>query len=64
MTNHNTPQLSGMDSAKHCAAFPGLSALSATTVHVQGQFVFFSIAVFKFVGFQVFTAMTEELSAT
>jgi hypothetical protein len=32
MTNHNTPQLSGMDSANHCAAFPGLSALSTTTV--------------------------------
>jgi hypothetical protein len=33
ITNHNTPQLSGMDSANHCAAFPGLSALSTTTVH-------------------------------
>jgi hypothetical protein len=32
MTNHNTPQLSGMDSANHCAAFPGLSALSITTI--------------------------------
>jgi hypothetical protein len=32
MTNHNTPQLSGMDSANHCAAFPGLSALSTTTI--------------------------------
>jgi hypothetical protein len=32
MANHNTPQLSGMDSANHCAAFPGLSALSTTTV--------------------------------
>jgi meiotically up-regulated gene 157 (Mug157) protein len=32
MTNHNTPQLSGMDSANHCATFPGLSALSTTTV--------------------------------
>jgi hypothetical protein len=32
MINHNTPQLSGMDSANHCAAFPGLSALSTTTV--------------------------------
>jgi hypothetical protein len=24
MTNHNTPQLSRMDLAYHCAAFPGL----------------------------------------
>jgi hypothetical protein len=32
MTNHNTPQLSGIDSANHCAAFPGLSALSTTTI--------------------------------
>jgi hypothetical protein len=32
MTNRNTPQLSGMDSANHCAAFPGLSALSTTTI--------------------------------
>jgi hypothetical protein len=32
MTNHNTPQLSGMDSANLCAAFPGLSALSTTTI--------------------------------
>jgi hypothetical protein len=32
MTNHNTLQLSGMDSANHCAAFPGLLALSATTI--------------------------------
>jgi hypothetical protein len=31
MTNHNAPQLSGMDSANHCAAFPGLSALSTKT---------------------------------
>jgi hypothetical protein len=27
MTNHNTPQLSRMDLANHCAAFPGLSRL-------------------------------------
>jgi hypothetical protein len=33
MTCHNTPQLSGMDSANHCAAFPGLSALSTTTIY-------------------------------
>jgi hypothetical protein len=33
MTNHNTPQLSGMDLANHCAAFPGPSALSTTTIH-------------------------------
>jgi hypothetical protein len=32
MTNHNTPQLLGMDSANHCAAFPGLSAQSTTTI--------------------------------
>jgi hypothetical protein len=32
LTNHNTPQLSGMDSANHCAAFPALSALSTTTI--------------------------------
>jgi hypothetical protein len=36
MTNHNTPQLSGMDSANHCAAFPGLSALSTTTISHAG----------------------------
>jgi hypothetical protein len=35
MTNHNTPQLSGMNSANHCAAFPGLSALSTITVRSQ-----------------------------
>jgi hypothetical protein len=35
MTNHNTPQLSGMDSANHCAASPGLSALSTTTIHYE-----------------------------
>jgi hypothetical protein len=28
MTNHNTPQLSRMDLANHCAAFPGLSRLN------------------------------------
>jgi hypothetical protein len=28
MTNHNTPQLSRMDLANHCAAFPGLSLLN------------------------------------
>jgi hypothetical protein len=33
MTYHNTPQLSWMDSANHYAAFPGLSALSTTTIH-------------------------------
>jgi hypothetical protein len=42
MTNHNTPQLSGMDSANHCAVFPGLSALSTTTVH--SYIVWFSIS--------------------
>jgi hypothetical protein len=35
MTNHNTPQLSGMDSANHCAAFTGLSALSTTTIYTR-----------------------------
>jgi hypothetical protein len=34
MTYHNTPQLSGMDSVNHCTAFPGLSALSTTTIQV------------------------------
>jgi hypothetical protein len=28
MTNHNTPQLSRMDLASHCTAFPGLSGLN------------------------------------
>jgi hypothetical protein len=28
MTNHNTPQLSRMDLANHCATFPGLSLLN------------------------------------
>jgi hypothetical protein len=32
MTNHNTSQLSGMDSANHCAAFPGLSRLNTRAV--------------------------------
>jgi hypothetical protein len=32
MTNHNTPQLSRMDLANHCAAFPGLSLLNTRTV--------------------------------
>jgi hypothetical protein len=32
MTNHNTPQLSRMDLAKHCAAFPGLSRLNTRAV--------------------------------
>jgi hypothetical protein len=35
MANHNTPQLSGMDSANHCAAFPGLSVLSTTTIRLK-----------------------------
>jgi hypothetical protein len=35
MTNYNNPQLSGMDSANHCAAFPGLSALSTTTRYIH-----------------------------
>jgi hypothetical protein len=32
MTNHNTPQLSRMDLANHCAAFPGLSLLNTLAV--------------------------------
>jgi hypothetical protein len=32
MTNHNTPQLSRMDLANHCAAFPGLSRLNTRAV--------------------------------
>jgi hypothetical protein len=28
MTNHNTPQLSRMHLANHCAVFPGLSLLN------------------------------------
>jgi hypothetical protein len=32
MTNHNTPQLSRMDLANHCAAFPGLSLLNIRAV--------------------------------
>jgi hypothetical protein len=32
MTNHNTPQLSQMDLANHCAAFPGLSLLNTRAV--------------------------------
>jgi hypothetical protein len=30
--NHNTPQLSRMDLANHCAAFPGLSLLNTRAV--------------------------------
>jgi hypothetical protein len=33
MTNHNTPQLSRMDLANHCAAFLGLSLLNTRAVH-------------------------------
>jgi hypothetical protein len=32
MTNHNTPQLSRMDLANHCAAFPRLSLLNIRAV--------------------------------
>jgi hypothetical protein len=32
MTNHNTPQLSRMDLANHCAAFPVLSRLNTRAV--------------------------------
>jgi hypothetical protein len=32
MTNNNTPQLSRMDLANHCAAFPGLSRLNTRVV--------------------------------
>jgi hypothetical protein len=38
MTNHNTPQLSGMGWTNQCAAFPGLSALSATTIILCRRF--------------------------
>jgi hypothetical protein len=37
MTNHNTPQLSRMDLANHCAAFPGLSLLNTPPVLGEGQ---------------------------
>jgi hypothetical protein len=33
MTNHNTPQLSRMDQANHCAVFPALSLLITRTVY-------------------------------
>jgi hypothetical protein len=33
MTNHSTPQLSRMDLANHCAAFPGLSLLNIRAIH-------------------------------
>jgi hypothetical protein len=36
MTNHNTPQLSRMDLANHCAAFPGLSRLNTRAVPSYG----------------------------
>jgi hypothetical protein len=36
MTNHNTPQLSRMDLANHCAASPGLSLLNTRAVHSSG----------------------------
>jgi hypothetical protein len=32
MTNHNTPQLSRIDLANHCAAFLGLSLLNVRAV--------------------------------
>jgi hypothetical protein len=32
MTNHNTPQLSRMDLANHCAVSPGLSLLNTRAV--------------------------------
>jgi hypothetical protein len=34
MTNHNTPQLSRMDLANHCADFPGLSRLNTRAVQL------------------------------
>jgi hypothetical protein len=34
MTNHNTPQLSRMNLANHCAAFLGLSRLNTRAVKV------------------------------
>jgi hypothetical protein len=35
MTNHKTPQLSRMDLANHCAAFPGLSLLNTRAVQAR-----------------------------
>jgi hypothetical protein len=35
MTNNNTPQLSRMNLANHCAAFPGLSPLNTRAVHMR-----------------------------
>jgi hypothetical protein len=37
MTNDNTPQLSGMDLANHCAAFPGLSLLNTRAVPAEAH---------------------------
>jgi hypothetical protein len=34
MANHNTPELSRMNLANHCAAFPGLSLLNIRAVHL------------------------------
>jgi hypothetical protein len=39
MTNHNTPQLSRMDLANHCAASPELSRLNTRAVHIYMLFM-------------------------
>jgi hypothetical protein len=38
MTNNNTPQVSRIDLANHCAAFPGLSLLSLSLFFVHNQY--------------------------
>jgi hypothetical protein len=42
MTNHNTPQLSRMDLANHCAAFPGLSRLNTRAVDFKDKCISYS----------------------
>jgi hypothetical protein len=37
MTNHNTPQLSGMDPANHCAAIPPLFVVLPFSLHLSYQ---------------------------
>jgi hypothetical protein len=43
MTNHNTPQLSRMDPANHCAAFPGLSRLNTRAVNASNSHIPFTL---------------------
>jgi hypothetical protein len=61
MTNHNTPQLSRMDLTNHCAAFPGLSALSTTTVQVNevNEFFFPQAEEVKYVGLHLDRRLTN-----